>query len=364
MDRAKPLASSPASADSSECTIFRSHHRHKVRSVLFGPFSLVAGFASLVVGIMLGFLSGILCGVRCGSVVLPVLLMLVLLGSIDLIHEDGPVIVGQSSRALPLCILHARMASLVGAIRATRYALLSAGGKACTNSGSTDNMLRKRSFFLEYTPLTDRYICCDNGQLMGVKGEGLYAAVINGRTCHMARGLHVPDIDVNLLLTRVHCRRGRGCSFVADKSGCFLMFPKFAVKVNDMYNCLFDFSLVCAPGMFDYDKLAGSDGGGGGCNSRFFSRIGRAHLMHRVSPLYNLLSLHKEPEPAEATFSRPNDANWKWHLHLRDLTTPTDPDWPKEVPVLCPCKVVKSHLPAVCRFTRDKMFAFFGGRRH
>lgn len=148
----------------------------------------LGGFASLVLSGCLGFLSGAVCGTCCGSMVLLTVLLLLVLGSVSQVGGPGSAVIGSSCRATPALALpsQAYMARAIGQVGFARLAVALTAGKACTDSRSMDNMLRERSFFLDYTPLTNRYIQCANGELMEVKGEGSYAALVNGRPCQMA----------------------------------------------------------------------------------------------------------------------------------------------------------------------------------
>lgn len=133
---------------------------------------------------------------------------------------------------------------------------------------------------------------------------------------------------------QVHCRCGQGCSFVADESGRFLTFPDFIVEVDDSKDCLVDFSPVPSPTVYAYNELAGGSKPEMHPHLPFSSGIGRARLMHRPRPTYNLMSLRKEPLPDEATLLRPAGANNKQDPHLCDLISPSGPDRRKDGPII------------------------------
>lgn len=193
------------------------------------------------------------------------------------------------------------------------------------------------------------------------EGQGLYATRVNGHACRFWTGLHVPDLDVNLLSTRIHCCHGPGCAFIADNSGCFLTFPGFIVEVDDAEDCLVDFSLVHGPVLYDFDEFR-QDSSGPSSVLPFGSSVGRAHKIYSPCTGYNfMLADEAEVGPAEPTLPNPVAANCKRHPFLHDVSPLVDPVEPGSPPIIRPCEVAESHLPTVRRFTSEEMFSFFGG---
>jgi hypothetical protein len=54
--------------------------------------------------------------------------------------------------------------------------------------------------------------------------------------------LHVPKLQMPLFSVRTHCHQGPGCSFIADKTGCWLTFPDLCIEMDDSADCIHPFS--------------------------------------------------------------------------------------------------------------------------
>ena len=63
-----------------------------------------------------------------------------------------------------------------------------------------------------------------------------------------------------LLSIRVHCRRGPGCTFLADPSGCYLTFPTFLLSVDDSSDCLLPYAPAPLASIYAYDDTCAPPG--------------------------------------------------------------------------------------------------------
>jgi hypothetical protein len=57
-----------------------------------------------------------------------------------------------------------------------------------------------------------------------------------------------------LLSTRIHRRRGQGCAFIKDSTGCFLTFSSFIIPIDDTLECLVPCSTAPPTPTFDYNE--------------------------------------------------------------------------------------------------------------
>ena len=105
----------------------------------------------------------------------------------------------------------------------------------CPDSGATADMFWDCQFFVEseYEVLSSRYVEMGDGRRVPIAGRGTVEFVVAGHRVRLADCYHEPDLDVHLLSIRVHCRRGPGCSFLADDQGMSLTFPSFVVSVDN-----------------------------------------------------------------------------------------------------------------------------------
>ena len=93
-----------------------------------------------------------------------------------------------------------------------------------------------------------------DGKPILAAGVGVVCFVLNGKTIQLKNVLHVPDLDIMLLLVHLHCCRGHGCSYLADSSGMFLTFPNFVVEINDRQDCTAAISPCSSNSTPDYQE--------------------------------------------------------------------------------------------------------------
>jgi hypothetical protein len=82
----------------------------------------------------------------------------------------------------------------------------------------------------------------DEAKTIPIVGRGTLCLTIRGHNITYADALHVPDLSVILLSSRVHGWLSPGSPFVVDHSGCFLTYHTFTVRVDDTEDC----TLPCA----------------------------------------------------------------------------------------------------------------------
>jgi hypothetical protein len=101
-------------------------------------------------------------------------------------------------------------------------------------------MAPHRDMFSEYVGLRGKGLVVhlgDEDKTIPIAGRGTLSIEMLGHKIAYANALHVPDLFVILLSSRVHRRITPGCSFVADHSGCFLTYPDFSINVDGREDC-------------------------------------------------------------------------------------------------------------------------------
>jgi hypothetical protein len=112
-----------------------------------------------------------------------------------------------------------------------------------------------KEFFEDYIPNADNnHITVADRRRIHVAGCSTLRIILGGHPVRLRNCLHVPDLDMFLLSTRIHRRRGRGCAFIADPTGCFLTFPSFIVPIDNTLECLVPCFTAPPTSTFDYDE--------------------------------------------------------------------------------------------------------------
>jgi hypothetical protein len=127
----------------------------------------------------------------------------------------------------------------------------------CPDSGATSIMAPYRDMFTDYVDLQGKGLVVKLGnedKTIPIAGRGTLAIQMQGHQVAYADALHVPDLSIILLLSRVHRRITQGCSFVADHSGCFLTYPTFSLSVDDTDDCTIPCSQVPENPTFEFDS--------------------------------------------------------------------------------------------------------------
>ena len=111
-----------------------------------------------------------------------------------------------------------------------------------------------RNGFLDYSPALDgSHVISASGEQIHVAGRGRYCASVNGRTCVFPDWLHIPHLQMPLISVRQFLRMGQGCSFLADNTGYFLTFPEFIIDVDDLMDCVVNFTPAPTATHFDFN---------------------------------------------------------------------------------------------------------------
>ena len=158
-----------------------------------------------------------------------------------ILHGVGSLLVpGSAGQVSPRCVGVANMAHAVpnGRLGRIQRATTSHASHACVDSGCTTDMCPLRESFISYTPLDNCYVTIANSEKIKCAGRGTVFLKLRDKAVKLANVLHVPDLEMTLLSVRSHRRRGQGCSFLADESGCFLTFPNFVVEIDDSDDCI------------------------------------------------------------------------------------------------------------------------------
>lgn len=158
------------------------------------------------------------------------------------------------SRPLGLCVGDAHMAHAIpnGSLGRIQRATHPNGSQACVDSSCTQDMCPLRPSFITYTPLVNCHVTIANSEKIPCSGRGTVILTLRDKTVKLANVLHVPDLEMTLLSVRSHRRRGQGCSFIADESGCFLTFPHFVLDIDDSDDCVIPCSAANHQAIPDY----------------------------------------------------------------------------------------------------------------
>jgi hypothetical protein len=127
----------------------------------------------------------------------------------------------------------------------------------CPDSGATSIMAPRRDMFVDYVDLRGKGLVVrlgDEDKTIPITGRGTLCINLQGHYVAYANALHVPNLTVILLSSRVHRRISPGCSFVADNSGCFLTYPNFTIDVDDAKDCTIPCGVVPPGCTFAFDS--------------------------------------------------------------------------------------------------------------
>jgi hypothetical protein len=151
-------------------------------------------------------------------------------------------------------VYHARKAAPSTSTNTTRT---SYPRTVCPDFGATSIMGPHHDMFIDYVDVRGKGLVVRLGneaKTIPIVGRGTLCINLMGHSVAYAHALHVPDLSVILLSSRVHRRITPGCSFVADHSGCFLTFPEFTITVDDTEDCIIPCGLVPPNTSFDFDS--------------------------------------------------------------------------------------------------------------
>jgi hypothetical protein len=171
-----------------------------------------------------------------------------LLGTLEpAIQGLGSLRSGPSSPNLrSVCVGDARMARAAptGSLGCVQRTTSSDSALACIDSGCACDMVPMCQAFLTCTLLKDCHVTIANSKRIPCAGRVTVVLTLRGKTVKLCNVLHVPNLEMTLLSVRSHRRRGQGCSFLADHSGCFLAFPNFVLDVDNEDDCVIPCSLT------------------------------------------------------------------------------------------------------------------------
>jgi hypothetical protein len=124
----------------------------------------------------------------------------------------------------------------------------------CVDSGATKDMFNDKGLFYYYKDISaeGRHVIVADDATIPILGLGHVRFNLAGRTVELRNVLHVPELQMPLLSVRTHRRRGPGCSFLADASGCWLTFPSLCIEIDDTADCLLPFSYSSATDSPEY----------------------------------------------------------------------------------------------------------------
>ena len=239
----------------------------------------------------------------------------------------------------------------LGACLGTLRHALPVSDKICPDSGASVDMFPDRSCFVTYIPLVNCFVRVANNHQTPVLGRGTVSIQL-GAT-HLVRlinCLHVPALDMPLLSIRVHCRRGPGCTFLADPSGCYLTFPTFLLPVDDSSDCLLPYAPAPLASIYAYDDTCAPPGLPPSPPSVTRLALKRALAPTMCWPVHRVV-----PLPVGSYTPSPSPT-------LLDVVpAPSQP--PPAAPAVMTCECPESFGPQVRRFSSHDLHKLFGNRK-
>ena len=134
----------------------------------------------------------------------------------------------------------------------------------CLDSGASHDLWNSRDDFITYQDLSGsgRFVSLADDSKVPIMGIGTIQVCLAGRVIRLHRVYHVPRLDLPLIAIRVHRRRAKGCSFIADFTGCYFTFPTFVISVDDETDVTLPFESCSLSATPDYsDTLPHSNRG-------------------------------------------------------------------------------------------------------
>eukprot|EP00956_Cyclotella_meneghiniana_P017958 scaffold29652_cov22-Cyclotella_meneghiniana.AAC.1 len=114
----------------------------------------------------------------------------------------------------------------------------------CADSGATRHMFPDYNTFVSYHPCHNITVQLGDSTELPILGYGTAKFSLNGHVILVRNALHVPDLTDPLYSLRQH-RFMQGCGvFSHHDSGAFLLFPDFAIKIDDRVDCLLHFKAI------------------------------------------------------------------------------------------------------------------------
>jgi hypothetical protein len=270
----------------------------------------------------------------------------------------GLLYVSPTSR-LSTCLGDAKMAQAVsnGSLGRIQRATNPNGSQACVDSGCTTDMCPLRQSFVKYTPLDNCYVTIANSEKIKCAGRGTVFLQLGNKAVKLANVLHVPDLEMTLLSVRSHRRRGQGCSFVADESGCFLTFPKFVLEIDDTEDCVLPCAVATRQLIPDYCES----------EARNSSRYSRADAVRISAKRIRGTMLVFTEGAVRRVGVPPSAATDPAELLKVPLTQPKtqlhEPALERRVaPPVRPCEIPESSAAATIRYTPQQLHKLLGCR--
>eukprot|EP00956_Cyclotella_meneghiniana_P012317 scaffold17507_cov37-Cyclotella_meneghiniana.AAC.4 len=114
----------------------------------------------------------------------------------------------------------------------------------CADSGATRHMFPDYNTFVSYHPCHNKTVLLGDSTELPIMGYGTAKFSLNGHVILVRNALHVPGLTDPLYSLRVH-RFMKGCGFFSHHdSGASILFPNFAIKIDDQVDCLLHFKAI------------------------------------------------------------------------------------------------------------------------
>ena len=199
-----------------------------------------------------------------------------------------------------------------------------------------------RSDFLLLEPVADQWIEMANGERIAVEGRGPVSLLLGGKIVQEADWLFVPSLAMRLKSVRLHRRLHPDACFLATHEECLLVYPTFALEVDDSEDCLLPCQSAPPGGVPHFlDPLLGSSS----ALSEVDFTVGHAFAAHRCR------------RPGRRFTPFPHSAG---SLQAQQLDGCSQPASTRDVPSQF---VPNSASPALVRFSNEELHKFFGNRR-
>jgi hypothetical protein len=260
------------------------------------------------------------------------------------------------------CVGDAKMATAIanGLLGRIQRATSPNDAQACVDSGCTTDMCPLRESFVTYTPLDNCYVTLANSEKTKCAGRGTVSLQLQDRTVQLNNVLHVPDLEMTLLSVRSHRRRGQGCSFLADESGCFLTFPDFVLEIDDTNDCVLPCKAGTSRASHDYRESSHRHKGTGRFTRqdtfRLSAKRARGTMLMFAEGHARRVNIppQAEVDPSEIL---------KYPAPAPKLNLDTTPALERRVaPPVRPCEVPESSAAATIRYTPQQLHKLLGCR--
>jgi hypothetical protein len=192
--------------------------------------------------------------------------------------------------------------------------------------------------FVLYEIVTDMTINVANGKHVPVSGRGTICLLLGEKVVEERDWLHIPALPMRLKSVRLHRCMHPDNAFVATHDECTLMYPLFALSIDDTHDCVTPCDPAPPGREPDFDDSPFILSSPGFSNYSYGHAFQSPHIKGRkYAPFPQSQAALEALNPADrALHDRPSS---------RDVPAQYVPDFP---------------APAVQRFTNEELHKLFG----